>query len=588
MSTVLDNKPRPYSADIARVTKVRLQSSNCPTILKHEVNNPIDTFQPFANTNSSEKQFILDRPRTASNATKMKFSFLQNMRPMGSPLSGASVRPMSGAMNSTINFDFLNNIGKSPRGKFQDKSKIKPLKKLNIDQFHSVIYKVKQQKEILEKEINRMEQWHKDFKENDIWNTPQSAIIESIMRQNAKSNPDGSVSKYLQTEKEKEEMRSSKRLIGQRPSSSYASLNNKRSPINAKSVKDFFGPDDDGVEVIEEIIGYKNQYYNQYNSNKRKITEKVNRYVDNLENYNTLMHSTKELNNNEKRRTQDFKEPVTQEDQGKSISEIVESGEDSESSPTNAHKFGQNVRPQTSHFSQTEAKNRPFSAKMVVNTAFAPKDFAAGLSGQITPPQGMMPASIHTRPHTAKQVRVPVTGTISSGLQATGEPRQESVGSVKFIPIMMEGHKIPVEPYNQCMIKTKEMTMSSKGFGIKEERLSYSATKSSKTVQVSPSNYVLRSPSAMREQEENKFGQRRVLSGKANMKNTAGTQTPMLSPEASAPIGKLNIDGEYFHSFKENTFKVAPRTTTAGGDRKKISVLDSWTTKETKQYREML
>jgi hypothetical protein len=192
----------------------------------------------------------------------------------------------------------------------------------------------------------------------------------------------------------------------------------------------------------------------------------------------------------------------------------------------------------------------------------------------------MMPASIHTRPHTAKQVRVPVTGTIASGLQASGEPRQESVGSVKFIPIMMEGHKIQVEPYNQYMIKSKEVTMSSKGFIIKEERMSHNRSNKN----ISPSSYILRSPSAMKEQEGNKVGQRRVLSGKANMKSSAGTQTQTMSQEMSAPIGKLNIDGEYFHSFKENTFKGMPKTTTAAGDRKKISVLDSWTSKEAKQF----
>lgn len=537
----------------------------------------------FTNANMSDKQLILDRPRTANNATKMKFSFLQNMRPMGSPLSGTSVRPMSGAVNSSINFEFLNSIGKTPRGKFQDRSKIKPLKKLNIDQFHSVIYKVKQQKEILEKEINRMEQWHKDFKENDIWNTPQSAIIESIMRQNAKSNPDGSVSKYLQTEKEKEEvMRSSKRMA-QRPASSYASLG-MRSPVSvhsAKSVKDFFGPEENGVEVIEEIISTKNPYYNQYSANKKKITDKVNRYVDNLENYNTLMHNTKELARNQ--------EGLREHKEGNhEVSEIVESGEDSESSPSHVRRHNQkgaDFRPYTSHqgFGQT-AKNRPFSAKMVVNTAFAPKDFANGLTGQSISPQGMMPASIHTRPHTAKQVRVPVLGTIASGLVASGEPRQESVGGVKFLPIMMEGHKIPVEPYNQCLNKSKEVTMSSKGFSTQGES-GFKGSKSSKNIQTSPSNYVLRSPSELREQEGNK--QRRALSGKPTVKSSAGTQTQTPNAELSAPIGKLNIDGEYFHSFKEN--KGFAKTAMAG-ERKKINIIDSWTTKETRhgQEKEML
>jgi len=608
MSTVLDNKPRPFSADIARVTKVRLQSSNCPTILKHEISNPAETFQPFMTSNTSEKQLILDRPRTATNATKMKFSFLQNMKPLASPLSGTSIRPMSGAMNSTINFDFLATIGKTSRAKFQDKSKIKPPKKLNTNQFHNVIYKVKQQKEILEKEINRMEQWHKDFKENDIWNTPQTAIIESIMRQNAKSNPDGSVSKYLQTEKDRDDfMKATKK--NQRPTSSYSYLNRKAGANinNAKSVKDFFGPDDNG-EIIEEIIGAKKHYYSQYNLNKRKITDQVNSYVDNVENYHTLMHNTKEFVNadpatkwrgREAHGVHESKEAsghAGMEDQGRSISEIVESCEDSEITPHHAHMHVQRpatskVQPNYSSKQMPQGKNRPVSAKMLVNTVFSPKDFAsAGILGQALSPQEI-PSSIHTRPQTAKQVRVPVTATIASGLVAMGEPRQESVSSVKFVPISMEGQKIPVEPYNLCLNKSRELMSSSKGFTPKEEGtfvhsdLGFRISKTTKSIQTSPSSFIVKSPSEMREQEVNKVGQRRVMSGKANMKTCSGTQTQTqtVMMDGSASIGKLNIDGEYFQSFKENTIKGASRTTTAG-DRKKISILDSWVTKESKPF----
>jgi len=35
-----------------------------------------------------------------------------------------------------------------------------------------MIYKFKEQKESLEKKIGELEQWQREFKENNIWNTP--------------------------------------------------------------------------------------------------------------------------------------------------------------------------------------------------------------------------------------------------------------------------------------------------------------------------------------------------------------------------------------------------------------------------------
>jgi hypothetical protein len=233
---------------------------------------------------------------------------------------------------------------------------------------------------------------------------------------------------------------------------------------------------------------------------------------------------------------------------------------------------------------------------MMVTTAFSPKDFSGGASlTNFASPHGI-PSSIHTRPQTAKQVRVPVIGTIASGLVASGEQRQESVSQVKFVPIMMEGRGIPAEPYNQCVIKSKEMNYSSsKGFA-RDERpqtqgdSGFRISKSSRMIPLSSVPYMLKSPSEVRYQEENKSSQRRVYSAKSNTKSTSGTQTQTQAQNApqeqSAPIGKLNIDGEYFHSFKENSFKGLPKTTTSS-DKKKTNVLDSWVSKEAKPFTRM-
>ena len=614
MSTVLDQrKLRPYSADVARLTKVRLQSSNCPTILKHEVINSPEAFQPFVNNGLSERQVLVDRPRTASNATKMKFSFLQNSRAMASPVSGGSFRPLSGAMNSTINFDFLTGIGKAPQGKFKDKSRIKPIKKLKTEQFHNVIYKVKHQKELLEKEINRMEQWHKDFKENEIWNTPQVAIIDSILKMNALSNPDGNVGRYLQTEKEKEEeLKLSKKF--QRPSSSQGFIL-RRTPNNAKSVKDFFVGDDNGEEVIEEILSSKKTYYKNYDNNKQKITERIKSYVDNMYNYNSLMNSTKGLLVHEEdprenvpkawkhldRSLKESKELSNYSgalaDQGKSISEeIVESYEGSEISQS-----ATNNKPRVkSAFNQTmQAKNRPVSANIAISTAFSPKNFGNTVSGANSASSGKgffsqkMPSSIHSRPQTAKATRMPPSVTIATGLTATGEPKQQSIGSIKFIPIVMEGQKINVDPYNRTLNKSREgMTMSRKNnYQDEDEVISYTSEKGTnpvKTGQTALVNSSFKSISMLKDEsdrgsqpEVSKFAQKRLMSAKASMRASSGTQTLAQIQEATpASVGKVNIDGEYFQTYSNGNLNSRTPTKPASATKSRKDVLESWVTKE--------
>jgi len=571
MSSLTENPPktRPFSADVSRNIKVRLQTSNCPTILKHEVTSPAEDFRAF--THGSDKpQLILDRPRTTTNSTKQKLAFLQSLRPVVSPMSASSMRPLSGVVNSTINFDFLSNIGKVSNGKFQDQSKIKPVKKLKTDSFHNVIYKVKQQKESLEKDINRMEQWHKDFKENDLWSTPQSAIVESILKHNARSNPEGNISRFLQNEKEhkeKEEMvRLNKRF--ERPMSAYAHLSKSRTPLNARSVQDFFINVDNDEEIIEEIIGAKKHYKTQYETNKRKITEKINNYVDNVGIYGA---SGQNIGTSQFRLPRETKEKNLQivnidNFPGNSINEIVD--EDVETSPryrldnmASNPSFFDSKAP---HRVPKQAKNRPYSAKVAINTTLTPKNFTSGiLIPNIT--QGI-PAAINTRPQTAKLARFTPTASLTNGFAVNGDMRQQSVPNIKFIPFMMEGQRMQIEPYNTSMQKfATNQTNSSKASSMREDNPK--VTSSSKQLKTTLSN------ASFKQNQENGSERegikiRRPMTAKPSLKTSAATQTLVIEGPA---IGKVNIDGEYFQTFSQ------PGSVNA---QSRKNVLESWTSKD--------
>jgi len=555
MTTNFDiTKARPFSADVSRLTKVRLQSSNCPTIVKHEITSPTESMQLFG---SPTDKALLDRPRTANSTTKMKLAFLQSIRPISSPHSAVSMRPQSGGMNSTINFDFISAVGKASSGKFKDKSKIKPMKKLNTDGFHNIIYKVKQQKELLEKDINRMEIWQRDFKENDIWSTPQAAIIDSIMKMNARANPDGSISKYLQSEKEKEDtLRSSKKF--QRPLSSYSGRMNR----NPKSVKDFFKGEDNEEAIIEEILSTKNPYYTQYENNKRRITEKINTYVDNYSASNNVLKPSNKPQSSQGSREQakNWKPyeasgsnllQVDEDNVTKSISEIVESHEGSEASPSNLAQTENGYNKVSQGFQTVnDARPRPFSAKIALNTANSPKNFAPAVLRNFYSAQG--PVVIHSRPHTAKNMRIASPGSvITNNMIANGEGSTPSISGVKYIPFRLEGQKlgigaenIDVNTYNDMIVSAKGMKFVSPNKTATSSRSMHGFFPSSNTFKVAPSDDFESGRAVSR------GGQGRLRSAKRDSRpNTASSH----GLESGLSVGKVNIDGQYLSNFGNRT-----------------------------------
>jgi hypothetical protein len=282
---------RPFSADVS-LRKPRPFSSNCPTIVKHNIAPLNEDLQTFVDP--SQIKMPRERPRTAlSNKNKFVFGGAIAPRNFLSPTSAGTFRPSTAPLNSFVNFDFINSIGKSKNPKFEDKSGIRPLKKINTVNFHTVIYKVKQQKEAIEQKIADLEQWQKDIKTQNVWSTPQSAIVNNILEMNAKSNPDGVINEYLRQERDKAVQEKMKRQ-SQRPGSASGGLFS-RTVGNAKSVTDFF-KDYTAHDIMNDILNSPSGTQStRFPKGKKDITEKINDYLDNMNNYRTLVSESKEI-----------------------------------------------------------------------------------------------------------------------------------------------------------------------------------------------------------------------------------------------------------------------------------------------------
>jgi len=564
MSTAYNsNKPRPFSAGVTSFLKFRPQSSNCPTIVKHEITSPSEAL--LLNTTPSEKRFDFDRPLTANTTTRLKLSTLQNFRP---GTANNSARPFSSTFgNTTVNFQFLNEFAKtssSNGGKFKDHSGLKPKRKLKTDQFHNAIYKVKQQKEMLEKEISRVEDLQRTMKETNLWNTPQTAIVESILKKNAQQDPNGTISKFLRTEREaklkQSSLRTSKRATD-RPQSAFL----RNSLRSAKTVEDFFSNDDDyDHETIEEILTSGPRQ--DYNVHKKKITHKINQFLDNAPTYHSIVQTTKENSSMGQLSSPKFPlklptspsydlfQTLTQGDEPHQpfISEIIESPEITETTPK--HNEDTSYNPPKAWIPM---KSRPFSAKMALKPhLYSPKEFDQRAKTPWNALQGK-PMAIHTRPSTAKNARF----STASNLSINGDQRPTSMTGVRFVPLVMEGQKITSETYNLSRYNNNlTMSTTSKAASIRnlnteeqtiESNMEEKGSKSVKSLKAALAQAPFR-PVKSGDYEGGmyrnavKSSQRPTTASSKKGKMTLGTQT--VNPELPS-IGRVDINSQYFEAF---------------------------------------
>ena len=583
---------RPYSADLSSLT--RLQSSNCPTILKYETQNPTLNPRPFTSTTD-----ITNRPITASNATKMKFASLNQMR----TLSGASTtRGRPSALNSVVSMDFLAAISRGPHEKFKDRSKIKPLKKLRTEDFHNIIYKVKSQKEGLEKEINQMEAWQREAKENDIWNTPQATIVNSILRLNAQANPQGNVSRLLNSEREqknRESMVRASRRSNSRPQSSFFSKTPQKTLAKNSSVQDFFMTNEDpdaDENLLQGIIGIKKQYHSQYDANKQKITEKINQYMDNMESFNSQINSNKGLitsrpTSANPRVSQGLiptslpitpilhnfpPQPPIQEDiadrRNESSEVLMQTEEGSEFESFNAGAMNQTPNGRNPHMIGLRHSNERYQ----LDGTSSRLSSQSGIGPVVTAGK---PVAIHNRSHIARQSRV-IPTTLASGLVASGEPKQQSVPKdIKYLPFVMEGQKMAIESNNQSLSKQNNFSISSKSamgndrfmdITLMTPKQSKSTKNLKTTLEYSQFKIIgLDNGAELQRHGNNKTAVRRPLTTRVGNGSASGNQTRVVKVDPHT--NKINIDGVYFQNF-------APKKQ-LNRSPKNNNVLNSWVTK---------
>ena len=173
---------RPMSAN----PSFKKLGSTCPIIIKHDFPN--------------EDQNYLDEGLITLNSYKKRFRYdesfnkaLSTQRPTSALLTGNYPKSAKIRASSSKNWhpaskaEFLSSVMKSIKNR--EKNEIKPIRKLQTMYFHSILYKVKQQKEDLDEKIRAMDNLKTDFKETDICVLANSGAIDYILNLNAKANP---------------------------------------------------------------------------------------------------------------------------------------------------------------------------------------------------------------------------------------------------------------------------------------------------------------------------------------------------------------------------------------------------------------
>ena len=171
---------RPFSANPSKKL-----GSTCPIIIKHDFPNEDQNYldEGLITLNSYKKRFRYDE----------SFSKTASQRPMSALMASALPKSARIRASSSKNWhpaskaEFINSVMKSIKNR--EKNEIKPIRKLKTVYFHSILYKVKQQKEDLDEKIRRMDSSKTDFKETDICILANTGAIDYILNLNAKANP---------------------------------------------------------------------------------------------------------------------------------------------------------------------------------------------------------------------------------------------------------------------------------------------------------------------------------------------------------------------------------------------------------------
>ena len=228
------------------------------------------------------------RPSTMSDTTRTKSTLSRTNASLNSLNSKKPGKLQEGPMDTSIILDFIAETEKQDNG-LQKKIFIRPAKKLHKQFFYNSIYDVRQAQSPLEMRISQLDKIHQEKTEDMLWNRPPQTIIQGMLENFARTQPNGAISQLLSLEKEKDQMRRSKK-IAQRPSS----LNSRSLPgIRPRTVEGFFKQDPMDEYNLLSIVGSKkasHQVPKEFTS--KDVAKNVEYYASSLDNINTLLHST--------------------------------------------------------------------------------------------------------------------------------------------------------------------------------------------------------------------------------------------------------------------------------------------------------
>jgi len=171
---------RPYSANPSKKL-----GSTCPIIIKHDFPNDDQNYldEGLITMNSYKKRFRYDESFNKGTPQRPTSALMMTAHPRSARIRASSSKNWHPASKA----EFLSSVMKSIKNR--EKNEIKPIRKLKTMYFHSILYKVKQQKEDLDEKIRVMDNLKTDFKETDICILANTGAIDYILSLNAKANP---------------------------------------------------------------------------------------------------------------------------------------------------------------------------------------------------------------------------------------------------------------------------------------------------------------------------------------------------------------------------------------------------------------
>jgi hypothetical protein len=503
------------------------------------------------------------RPRTAvSTLSKTKSAgFFQNVQ---RGQSRGSVRPSTGMLNSFVNFDFLQNINKfSSTG--ETEPVVKPKMKVKTDQFHSIIYKVKKQKEELDDRINNLERWRSDYSENQLTLMSSSGGFDFVLKMNAQANPYSKSREYLNSQREELE-NEKQRKATLRSTSSLKFLKPGMESIRTaeifSNIKTSARTSNEGLPTISS------GFYSPHD--RRNITQKINDYISNLDNLRGLI------------------DPPT--DREQKLSAIGEE----DKSPISPVKTESPMR----NFSPNETSNKDLLTIDVNITETHTQISEKKTHKPLVSPKGIQ--QIHARPLTAGSSAIskaPAKGSNKLKLISSGDSFK--VSTIPSGEMQLEGRSIQVvtsQSLRDLRIHKNLSNSKSMLSGIidpneKSVNVDINASNSNFISPKSSNPMMMESPPQLRPmsaQNHYRPGLQKGLSNTSlrvkspiqpeiikHVKREISTQTLEAPQESHVPVNSILVDGNYFDA---HTVAVKPDQRPASG--KSVVVVNSWISKE--------